>query len=374
MSKNLLAILLVALTSCSQNSNPIQQEPTAPEVPIVKVLKQNTEIQTAFVANIKAIRNTEIRSRVHGFLEKVLVDEGGFVQSGQPLFQLSTGEYRIAVAKAEALLASANAEAKTAELELERVSVLVDKNVITKTERELAKAKIQMAEARINEAKASLDEAKLKLNYTIIRAPFSGIVNKVTLRLGSLIEEGTLLTTLSDVSAVFAYFNVSENDYLRFNAEKNESGIHEKEVGLVLSDGKDFGEKGKIETMEGEFDESTGAIAFRARFNNPGYVLKHGATGKVMLTARESEALLIPHKAVFEVQDRYFVYVVSPEGKIKQRSFIPKVRLNQSYVVASGLKEGETIVYEGTQNLKEGNIIKMRNVSNNEWLQDTASL
>jgi membrane fusion protein (multidrug efflux system) len=126
--------------------------------------------------------------------------------------------------------------------------------------------------------------------------------------------------------------------------------------------------------MEGEFDESTGAIAFRARFNNPGYVLKHGATGKVMLTARESEALLIPHKAVFEVQDRYFVYVVSPEGKIKQRSFIPKVRLNQSYVVASGLKEGETIVYEGTQNLKEGNIIKMRNVSNNEWLQDTASL
>jgi membrane fusion protein (multidrug efflux system) len=373
MYKYAVAIIVFALHSCSQPTNNNKNNQSISEVPVVKVIRQNTDIKTAYVANIKAIRNTEIRSRVHGFLEKVMVDEGGFVQSGQPLFQLSTGEYRIAVAKAEALLASANAEAKTAELELERVTVLVEKNVITKTEKELAKAKIQMASARINEAKASLEEAKLKMNYTIIRAPFSGIVNKITLRLGSLIEEGTLLTTLSDVSSVFAYFNVSENDYLRFNAEENKSGIYDREVGLVLSNGKDFGEMGKIETMEGEFDESTGAIAFRARFSNPGFVLKHGATGKVMLTSHQSGALIIPHKAVFEVQDRYFVYVVTADGKVRQRAFIPRVRLNQTYVVASGLQEGDMIVYEGTQNLKEGNTIKMRNLSEAEWLQDTVS-
>jgi membrane fusion protein (multidrug efflux system) len=115
--------------------------------------------------------------------------------------------------------------------------------------------------------------------------------------------------------------------------------------------------------MEGEFDESTGAIAFRARFNNPGAVLKHGATGKVIITTHEKDALIIPHKAVFEIQDRYFVYVVDAEGKLKQRSFIPRQRMGQAYIVDSGLQQGETIVYEGTQNLREGNVIKQRKVA-----------
>lgn len=371
MKKSLLALGAIVLYSCSQSSSP-ETGSNVPEVPVVKVFRQNTDLTTAYVANIKAIRNTEIRSRVHGFLEKVLVDEGKFVHAGQPLFQLSTGEYRIAVAKAEALLASAYAESKTAELEMERVSALVDKNVITKTERDLAKAKIQMSQARINEAKASLEEAKLKMAYTIIRAPFTGIVNKIPLRLGSLIEEGTLLTTLSDVSSVFAYFNVSENDYLRFNAEQGSAEMHKKEVSLVLSDGNYFTEKGIIETMEGEFDESTGAIAFRARFPNPEAMLKHGATGKVMLTSHEAGALLVPQKAVFEIQDRYFVYVVDKNGKIRQRSFLPKVRLEQMYVIASGLKEGEKIVYEGTQNLRDGYTVKVREVNPLEEIKDTA--
>lgn len=348
-------------SSCSQPSiEPVNEINT--EVPVVRVIKQDTEVKTSYVANIKAIRNTEIRSRVNGFLEKVLVDEGQFVKSGQPLFQLSTGEYRIAVAKAEAMLASAYAESKTAELEMERVSALVEKKVITQTERELAKAKIQMAEAKINEAKASLEEAKLNLGYTLIKAPFNGIVNNIPLRLGSLIEAGTLLTTLSDVSEVFAYFNVSENDYLRFKSDEKDADIYTREITLILSDGNEFNQRGKIETMEGEFDESTGAIAFRGRFSNPDVVLKHGATGKVVLTSSENEALTIPQKAVFEIQDRYYVFVVDKSGKIHQRAFVPRKRLSQSYLVESGLKEGELIVYEGTQNLKDGNKINMREV------------
>lgn len=335
-----------------------------PEVPVIQVVKKDTILKTAYVANIKAIRNTEIRSRVHGFLERVLVDEGKYVQAGQALFQLSSGEYRIAIAKAEAALASAVAESKTAELEMERVGVLVDKNVVTKTEKDLARAKMQVAQAKINEAKASLEEAKLKMEYTTIRAPFSGMVNRIPLRLGSLIEEGTLLTTLSDVNQVFTYFNVSETDYLRFRSEqKSDSAMRLSSVELVLSDGTQFTETGRVETMEGEFDESTGAIAFRARFNNPGAVLKHGATGKVIITTHEKDALIIPHKAVFEIQDRYFVYVVDAAGKLKQRSFMPRQRMGQAYIVDSGLLEGETIVYEGTQNLREGNVIKQRKVA-----------
>jgi len=364
LRKFYIVIIAGFLLGACRSEQKVAETTEIPEVPVIEVVKKDTILKTAYVANIKAIRNTEIRSRVHGFLEKVLVDEGKYVQSGQPLFQLSTGEYRIAIAKAEALLASAIAESKTAELEMERVGVLVDKNVVTKTEKDLAKAKMQVAQAKINEAKASLEEAKLKMEYSTIRAPFSGMVNRIPLRLGSLIEEGTLLTTLSDVNQVFTYFNVSETDYLRFrNEQKSDSAMQLSSVELVLSDGTQFTETGRVETMEGEFDESTGAIAFRARFNNPGAVLKHGATGKVIITTHEKNALIIPHKAVFEIQDRYFVYVVDASGKLKQRSFIPRQRMGQAYIVDSGLQQGETIVYEGTQNLREGNVIKQRKVA-----------
>jgi len=235
---------------------------------------------------------------------------------------------------------------------------------VTKTERDLSKAKLQVAQAKINEAKASLEEANLKMEYTTIRAPFSGMINRIPLRLGSLIEEGTLLTTLSDVSQVYTYFNVSETDYLRFTSEqKSDSAMRMSSVELILSDGSLFSEKGVVETMEGEFDESTGAIAFRARFRNPKGVLKHGATGKVVITTHEHDALIIPQKAVFEIQDRYFVFIVNEAGKIMQRAFVPGQRMGQAYIVLSGLKEGETIVFEGTQNLRDGNVIKQRQVA-----------
>ena len=357
-------IFIVILSVACKQSNKVADIEEIPEVPVIQVVKKDTLLKTAYVANIKAIRNTELRSRVHGFLEKVLVDEGKYVKAGQALFQLSSGEYRIGIAKAEAALASAVAESKTAELEMERVGILVDKNVVTKTERDLSKAKLQVAQAKINEAKASLEEANLKMEYTTIRAPFSRMINRIPLRLGSLIEEGTLLTTLSDVSQVYTYFNVSETDYLRFTSEqKSDSAMRMSSVELILSDGSLFSEKGVVETMEGEFDESTGAIAFRARFRNPKGVLKHGATGKVVITTHEHDALIIPQKAVFEIQDRYFVFIVNEAGKIMQRAFVPGQRMGQAYIVLSGLKEGETIVFEGTQNLRDGNVIKQRQVA-----------
>lgn len=356
-----LSIGMLILAGCKQKEAEVA--PELPEVPVVKATRIDTTVQTGYVANIKAIRNTEIRSRVHGFLEKVLVDEGRLVRAGQPLFQLSTGELRIEVAKAEANLASALAEAKTAELELERVGGLVDKKVITKTEKELASAKMEMARARISAARASLEEAQLKLSYATIKAPFTGVVNRIPLRLGSLIEEGTLLTTLSDVQQVFAYFNVSENDYLRFNSNQADSQMANKEVELELSNGEMFSNRGRVETMEGEFDESTGAIAFRARFPNPEAVLKHGATGKIWITAREEGALVIPQKAVFEIQDRYFVFLVDGSGMLRQKSFKPKSRLGQNYIVEEGLKEGDIMVYEGAQNLRDGAKVKPRLVA-----------
>jgi membrane fusion protein (multidrug efflux system) len=354
-------IILSALFSCTSSASKNNIE-AVPEILVTKVTIRDTIVNTAYVANLQAIQNTEIRSRVHGFLENILIDEGKPVTKGQALFQLSTGELVINESKAIANFDLATAEAKTATLEVERVGILVEKKVITKTELDLARAKLKAAEAKISEANAMLAEARLKRSYATIRAPFNGVVNRLPLKTGSLIEEGTMLTSVADIQSVFAYFSVSENEYLRFNKTKNADGNHFDSVRLVLSDGSDYKYAGNIETASGEIDPSTGSLTFRARFPNPNGLLKHGATGKVMMMADVNHTLIIPQKAVFEIQDRNYVYVVDKNNIIRQQAFEPISRLGQYYLVKSGLKEGDLIVYEGAQNLREGNKINPKQV------------
>ena len=355
-------IIITGLYSCTSSASKSNTE-AVPEILVTKVASRDTIINTAYVANLQAIQNTEIKSRVHGFLDKILIDEGKPVAKGQALFQLSTGELVINEAKATASLDMATAEAKAASLEVERVNILVEKKVITKTELELAKAKLKAAEAKISEANAMLAEARLKRTYATIRAPFNGVVNRLPLKTGSLIEEGTMLTSITDIQSVFAYFSVSENEYLRFNKVKKTAGNQFDSVLLILSDGSDYGYAGTIETMNGEIDPSTGSLVFRARFPNPKGLLKHGATGKVVLTTNVNNTLIIPQKAVFEIQDRNFVFMVNKNNIIRQQAFESISRLGHYYLVKSGLKEGDLIVYEGAQNLREGNKINPKQVS-----------
>ena len=357
----LAAPVVATLISC--NSSKADAPTDAPtEVPVVTLTLTDTVVQQAYVATIQAIQNTEIRSRAHGFLDKILVDEGKAVRKGQPLFQLSTSELNIQVAKSKANLALAKAEAMSARLEKERVAVLVNKQVVTKTELDLAQAKVLAADAKVQEAETALQDAELKLSFATIRAPFDGLINRIPLKVGSLIEAGTLLTTISDLQSVFTYFKVSESDYLRFKSADPEDKPHLDSLGLVLSDGNRYPFVGRVETQDGEIDPSAGALSFRARFANPQGLLKHGATGKIMLSTHVSDALLIPHRAVFEVQDRYFVYVVDKDNIIRQRSIEMESRLDQSYWVRTGLQPGERIVLEGVQNLREGKQIKPKAV------------
>ena len=355
-------IIITGLYSCTSSASKSNTE-AVPEILVTKVASRDTIINTAYVANLQAIQNTEIKSRVHGFLDNILIDEGKPVVKGQALFQLSTGELVINESKAIASLDMATAEAKAASLEVERVNILVEKKVITKTELELAKAKLKAAEAKISEANAMLAEARLKRTYATIRAPFNGVVNRLPLKTGSLIEEGTMLTSITDIQSVFAYFSVSENEYLRFNKVKNTAGNQFDSVLLILSDGSDYGYAGAIETMNGEIDPSTGSLVFRARFPNPKGLLKHGATGKVVLMAIVNNTLIIPQKAVFEIQDRNFIFLVDKNNIIRQQAFESNSRLGHYYLVKSGLKEGDLIVYEGIQNLREGNKINPKQVS-----------
>ena len=321
---------------------------------MIQLQRIDTSLHQHYVADIQAVKNVEIRARVNGFLEKIYVDEGKPVKKGQLLFQISNKEFSNELNKAKANVASARAAARIAELEMERVKVLVDKKVIAKSELDLAKARVSDAEANVAEALASIAEANNKIGYTSIRSPFSGVIDRIPLKIGSLIDDGSLLTTISDNSDMYAYFHVSENEYLQYQKTMSGKFKEDKVAALILSDGSRYPLEGRIETQEAEFSDNTGSIAFRAKFPNPKSILKHGASGKIQLVTDLDAKLLVPQKAVLEIQDKSFVFVVARDSTVKMKSFIPQLRIAEHYVVKEGLNPGDQIVYEGVQNIRDG--------------------
>lgn len=337
---------------CTAKGN-VEDKTELPQLPVVQVSLTDTILQHDYVTSIEAVKNVEIRARVQGFLSKIFVDEGHVVKKGEPLFQLDDHEFANQLEKARANVNNAKAQAKTAEVELKRVSILLAKNIVSPTELEMAKAKLKAAEAMVEEAVSIQKSAETRLSYTYIRSPFDGIIDRIPLKAGSLVDEGALLTTISDNHEIYAYFNVSESEYLHYrkSSQEQRSG---STVELLLADGTVYNQLGKIETVESEFDEGTGSIAFRAKFPNPSKLLKHGATGKVRLTSPIKDALIVPQKSVFEIQDKDYVFVVNKDNTVKMTSVIPQTRVAQYYIIADGLEKGDKILYEGVQNIKDG--------------------
>jgi len=357
---------LLLATSCGKGQAETAKaaETALPQVPVVLLRTTDLRLYHEHVADIQAERNVEVRAKVRGFLEHIYVDEGKFVKKGQPLFHIQPSEYQNQLARAHAAEVGAEAEVASARVQLGRVQLLVSKNIIAKSETDLALASLRTAQSHVAEARARQSTARLNLDYTLVRAPFDGIINRIPLKVGSLIEETTLLTTVSDLNQVLVYFEVPENEYLeqmRLRQNHPEQSRSDT-VALVLADNSRYPYPGYIETSEGEIDENTGSIAFRARFDNPQHLLKHGATGRVRLTNAVPDALLVPQKAVFEIQDKSYVYVVDGQNVAHTRSFVPGTRTGDNYVVKSGLRRGERVVYEGTQEVKDGQKVVPRQV------------
>ena len=344
---------LLLLTACTAKKEDVVEIQT---LEVSSPISLDTTIHQEFVADIHAVQNVEIRARVKGYLDRILVDEGQQVKSGQVMFTINSQEYIADLARAKAILSQASAELKAEELTLVNTRLLVDKNVISKNQLAISLAKVDGLRAKREEALAHVRAAELKVEHSNIRAPFDGMVDRLPFKRGSLVDEGTLLTTLSDNRNVYAYFNVSEQEYLAFSEQ---DGVNKTaSVDLVLANGETYPQKGVVETIEGEFDKNTGNIAFRARFANPDKLLRHGASGKVQLPKKVTGYWAIPQKSVFEIQEKSYVFVKDASGTVKMKSIQPDLRIPHFYLVKNGFSAKDTVLIEGIQLVKQGQKIK----------------
>lgn len=348
-----LTFLFILFSCKNKDKNPKE---VITNVPLYQINTTSLTTHIDYVADIEAQNNVELRARVSGYLESIHVDEGEFVKKGEVLFTINGELYQNELNKAQSTYNISMAEAKTMEYELMNTQLLVDKGVVNKIELEIMKAKLEAAYAKIEDTKTFINEAQIRLSHTKIRAPFDGYVDRFPYKVGSLIERGNLLTTVSDVSFMNVYFNVSETEYLKMKKTKQTDG--KQEVELVLADGTVFEQIGVVETLEGEFESGTGSIAFRAKFKNPNKLLKHNASGKIRLNRFRDNVYLIPQKACFEIQEKTFVFTVLKDKSVKSKSFIPVRRYEDYYLVEGQFEENEKIVFEGIQKLKDGMIVK----------------
>lgn len=368
-----LGVLAVSylLISCSEGTGKSASDEQQISVPVLELTSRSIQVPQTYISDIQAVQFVEVRAKVEGFVDQIFVDEGEFVKKGTPLFQLSSFEFSEMVNRANARLFQARTNVQAASLEVERLRLLVEKDIITSTELELAESRLAVEEAGVAEAQSLVNNAKNGLSYTTIRAPFDGIVDRIPFKTGSLVTPGDLMTNITDVSEVFAYYKVNENEYLSLMRRQMELGspnLSDEKLTLILSDGEVYPYKGVLETMEADFEQGTGSIAFRVRFPNPDGLLKHGASGNVMMTNNLDNVFLIPQKSTFEVQDYNYVYMVSENNEVKVRSFRPLKRFDIYYVVED-FEEGQKIVFEGIQQVRDGQLVEPEPVTDQEAYQ-----
>jgi membrane fusion protein, multidrug efflux system len=307
--------------------------------PLVKDLTMNDE----YVCQIRAIQHIEIRSLEKGYLQNVLIDEGETVHQGQLLFQIKPSVYQADVQKSEA-------EVELSKIELQNNQALVEKDIISATE-------AAMSAAKLAKVKAELELAKTHLGFTEIRAPFDGLIGRFgDIRLGSLLEENQLLTTLSDTHRLWVYFNVPEGVYLNYMKNKRLS----QNVRLELANKEIYPETGTIEVIQSDFNSTSGNIAFRASFSNPHALLRYGQTGKILWPKKIDQAAIVPQKSTFEILDKRFIFVVDKSGVIHEREIKVAHEAPNIYVVASGITPDEMFLLERQNKLDKGDKIRYK--------------
>lgn len=338
MKRMLILVSLIALL-CHAGCGTEHEEHKKEEVKflVTSPVRKDTSLTMEYVCQIHAIQHIEIRAFERGYLKKIFVDEGQLVRKGQLMFQVLPVIYRAEFHKAQA-------EAKGAEIEYLNTKSLADNNIVSPNELALAKA-------RFDKAKAEQALAQARLGFTDIRAPFEGLMDHFHVRLGSLLDEGELLTTLSDNSEMWVYFNVPEAEYLDYKTKINKD--NQVQVKLLMANNQLFEYPGVVTTIEADFNNETGNIAFRATFPNPEGLLRHGETGNILMTKPLENALLIPQKATFEIMDKKYVFVIDENNVVRTRHITIGAEMPHLFVVKEGLTENDKILLEGLRKVRD---------------------
>jgi len=382
----LFSVAAFSLTACKKEA-PKQDGPKP--FPVVSVENKNVVGYDTFPASIEGRVNNDVRAKIQGYITQVLVDEGQYVSKGQPLFRLETNiltenaaASKAGIGAAESNIAAAQAQVNAANVEVNKLKPLVQKNIISNVQLQTAQANLAQAQAGLQQAIAAKRQAvanykgvEANIDYSVIRAPISGVIGKLPLKVGSLVgpTDQVALTTISDTSEIFAYFSMNEKSYFDFLENSVGANVPEKiknlpMVELELANGSIYPEKGRIEAITGSLDPTTGTIQFRVSFKNAQKLLSNGNSGTIRFPKRYDNVLVVPESATYEQQGIVYVYKVE---KDTARNTVVEVieRIDNLALIKSGVKKGEVIIAAGTGNIKPGTAVKPKKVSMDSLVQ-----
>ena len=355
-------VVVVACKSSADNAGGFQMPPQ--ELPVITVSSVPATTYQEFTASLQGKKDIEIRPQVDGYIDRIYVDEGARVRKGQPLFHVNDRPYREQLNNAKASLAAAKANLANAQINVSKLTPLVQNNVISDVQLKTAQAAYNAAQANVAQAEAVVQSAQISVGYALIKAPADGYIGKIPLKTGSLVGTTTAepLTILSETKEVYAYFSLSENDFIQFKNQFTGNTIEEKikqlpPVELVLADNSIYPEKGRVEIAEGQFDRTTGTINFRASFPNTQGVLRSGNTGKIRIAKSFANTIVIPQEATYELQDKVFVFAVGDSNKVASKPINIAGTSGNYYLLQGGISAGEKIVYTGLERLRDGAVI-----------------
>ena len=335
-----------------------------PSLPVFSINNTPSTTYQEFSASLEGTQNVDIHPQVEGYLEKIYVEEGAFVTKGQPLFAINSRPFDEQLNNAQANLLAAKANLANAQINVSKLEPLVKNNVVSDVQLKTAQASYDAAKASVAQAEAVVGNAQINKGYALLKAPVSGYIGRIPFKTGSLVgkAETTPLTVISDVKEVYAYFSMSESDFLHFTNQSAGKTINDKihglpPVELELADKSIYASKGRIEVMNGQFDKTSGTITFRAIFPNGEGLLRTGGTGKVRIPQINTALLPVPQTATYELQDRIFVFAVGDSNKVMSKQLHIVRKTTDYYLVDKGVQVGDKIVFAGMDRLTDGAVI-----------------
>lgn len=374
---SLLLVIVSFLSSCDdrQAEGGATPDQTIPTLPVIALETMDVEYNNTYPATIEGVENIGIRAKVDGYIQSIYVDEGEFVNQGQPLFQLETQALSQNALAAKSSINVAEAGVNAAQVEVDRLKPLVQKEIISEVQLQTAEANLASARSRLEEAKSQYQGIKENIGYTRIKSPVSGIVGRIPFRQGTLVgrSEAMPLTTVSNIRHVYVYFALNEKDFLNFTEGLKGRSLQEKidsmpPVDFIMANGKKYIHKGKIQTVTGQIDPRTGTINFRAQFPNPDFILRDGGSGLISLPTQYEDALIVPLQSTYEMQGRKFVYQVNGGDSLRSQPVEYFDVVDNKVLVSNGVNKGDVILAAGVGKVSNGAVIKPDRKSFTEYI------